>query len=233
MKCVITGGSKGIGLAIAKACVQAGYELLIVARNEGTLDRARQELELLTSDARVHTYSLDVRSRNAITEFGVYVAKTLGSVDILVNNAGTFTPGSVLDEAEGSLEFMMETNTYSAYYITRVLFPLIKKSDSGHIFNMCSIAALKAYPNGGSYSISKFAMLGFSKNLREELKPLGIKVTTVLPGATWTASWEGSGVGRERIMEAEDIAEVVMSSIRLGPKAVVEDIVVRPQLGDL
>jgi short-subunit dehydrogenase len=107
------------------------------------------------------------------------------------------------------------------------------KRKQGHIFNMCSIASLQAYANGGAYSISKFALLGFSKNLREEMKPHGIKVTAVLPGATMTASWAGSNIDPNRIMEVNDIAEMVYTSSKLSPMAVVEDIILRPQLGDL
>jgi short-subunit dehydrogenase len=103
----------------------------------------------------------------------------------------------------------------------------------GHIFNICSIASLDAYENGGSYSISKFALLGFSKNLRLELKDKGIKVTAVCPGAVYTNSWKGSGVDPKRIMEAEDIADMIYAASQLSPQAVVEDIVMRPQLGDL
>lgn len=104
---------------------------------------------------------------------------------------------------------------------------------AGHIFNICSIASLQAYANGGSYSISKFALLGFSKNLREELKPKGIKVTAVMPGATMSNSWSGSNIDPKRIMEAKDIASMVYTATHLSPMAVVEDIVLRPQLGDL
>lgn len=104
---------------------------------------------------------------------------------------------------------------------------------SGHIFNICSIAALKAYANGGAYSISKFALLGFTRNLREEMKEHNIKVTAILPGAAYTDSWAASGISQQRIMEASDIAELVYISARLSPQACVEDIIVRPQLGDL
>ena len=90
-----------------------------------------------------------------------------------------------------------------------------------------------AYPNGGSYSISKFAMLGMSKVLRAELLQENIKVTSVMPGATWSNSWAGVDLPRERLMEPTDIAEAVMSALRMGPSAVVEDIIIRPQLGDL
>jgi short-subunit dehydrogenase len=92
---------------------------------------------------------------------------------------------------------------------------------------------MAAYPNGGAYSISKYALLGFTRNLRNELKPHGIKVTAVIPGAAYTDSWKGSGVPEERIMEAEDIARMVYHATQLSPQAVVEDIVMRPQLGDL
>ena len=103
----------------------------------------------------------------------------------------------------------------------------------GHIFNMCSIASLDAYKNGGSYSISKYAMYGFSKNLREEMKPHLIKVTSVFPGAVLTDSWDGFDNSTKRIMEAEDIARMVYASSQLSPQACVEDIIIRPQLGDL
>lgn len=103
----------------------------------------------------------------------------------------------------------------------------------GHIFNMCSIASLQAYHNGGSYSISKFALMGFSKNLREELKQYNIKVTAVYPGAVMTESWSGFDNTTQRIMEADDIAAMIVAATKLSPQAVVEDIIIRPQLGDL
>lgn len=98
---------------------------------------------------------------------------------------------------------------------------------------MCSIASKIAYPNGGSYSISKFALLGFSKVLREELKPTGIKVTSILPGATWSNSWAGVDLPEDRLMQAHDIAIPVWSALSMSPSAVVEEITIRPQLGDL
>ena len=154
------------------------------------------------------------------------------SVDILVNNAGTFVPGNVSDEPDGALEETLDVNLYSAYHLTRALLPRFLEQQSGHIFNMGSIAGLKAYPGGGSYSISKFALHGFSKNLRYELMPHGIKVTTLIPGAVFTDSWKGF-VAEERIMQAEDIAQLVYTTSQLSLQATVEEIVIRPQLGDL
>jgi NAD(P)-dependent dehydrogenase (short-subunit alcohol dehydrogenase family) len=90
-----------------------------------------------------------------------------------------------------------------------------------------------AYANGGSYSISKFAMYGMSKVLREEMKSFGVKVTSVMPGATLTASWEGADIPPERFVKPEDVAIMVLSTYLLSDRAVVEDLVIRPQLGDL
>jgi short-subunit dehydrogenase len=152
---------------------------------------------------------------------------------VLINNAGQFLPGSVYNEPEGLLEQMMAVNVYSAYQLTRQLLPAMMDAKQGHIFNLCSIASLQAYANGGSYSISKFALMGFSKNLREELKPYNIKVTAVYPGAVMTDSWGDFDNSQQRIMEANDIAAMIIAATKLSPQAVVEDIVIRPQLGDL
>ena len=127
----------------------------------------------------------------------------------------------------------MAVNLYSAYHVTRSVISQMMEQKSGHIFNMCSIASLKAYPNGGAYSISKYALAGFSTNLREEMKPHGIKVTAVYPGAAYTDSWEGSGVNPKRIMQADDIAKMIYTASQLSPQACVEEIMLRPQLGDL
>lgn len=176
--------------------------------------------------------------KNDVLAFGKWAqneAKLSGSkkVDILVNNAGIFTPGSIHNEADGLLENLIATNLYSAYHLTRCLVPQMIEAKQGHIFNICSIASLNAYENGGSYSISKYALLGFSKNLREELKAHNIKVTAVSPGAVMSDSWGDFDNSSRRIMEACDIADIIVASAKLSPQAVVEDIVMRPLLGDL
>ena len=140
---------------------------------------------------------------------------------------------NILDEEDGRLEEMIEVNLYSIYHLSRFVAPLMIKHKKGHIFNLSSIAATKAYPNGGSYSISKNAVKGFSENLRYELRDHNVKVTTLTPGAVWTDSWIGSGVSEERIMKSSDIASMVWAAYQLSSSAVVEDITFRPQLGDL
>jgi len=233
MNIIITGASKGIGKAIAEKFTANGHTLFLCARREAPLAVLARELEERYPDSAVHYIPCDVSVKEEVLRFAEWVLSKTSAPGVLVNNAGNFTSGNVYDEADGLLEQMMAANLYSAYYLSRALLPAMIAQRSGHIFNICSIASLKAYPNGGSYSITKYALAGFSANLRHEMKPHGIKVTSVFPGAAYTGSWENSGIPRDRFMEAADIAEMIYSATLLSPKACVEEIVIRPQLGDI
>ncbi len=225
---VVTGGSKGIGRAIAERFARAGFDVATCGRNAKDLATFKSDLEKF--GVKAYAFVADMRDKAQIKTFCEQVLALNQTVDVLVNNAGYFVPGSVLSEPSGTLESMIETNLYSAYYVTRGLISAINK---GHIFNMCSIASIQAYPNGGSYAISKFALLGFSKVLREELKPTGIRVTAILPGATKTVSWEGTDLPDSRFMKPQDVAEAVFAAWSLSPNSVVEELLIRPQLGDI
>lgn len=231
MNIVITGGSKGMGKALAMKFAVSGNSVFINARNDQELKDTADEIN--KKENLVQYFAADISQRSSAEDFANWLTSQNAIPDILINNAGQFIPGSIYNEEEGTLEKMMEVNLYSAYYLTRALLPFMMKKRTGHIFNMCSIASLKAYSNGGSYSISKHALMGFSKNLREELKPYNIKVTAVYPGAVYTASWEGAGVDPLRIMEVNDITKMMYAASILSPQACVEDIIIRPQLGDL
>lgn len=233
MNIVVTGATKGIGRAIAEKFAEGSNRIIVCARNEEELNKMKNNLSTRYPTSTFDVKAVDMSKKNEVNAFGNWIMNAGITPDILINNAGYFIPGSVYNEEEGTLEKMIEVNLYSAYHLTRMLLPKMIEAKKGHIFNMCSIASLKAYANGGAYSISKFALLGFSKNLREEMKPHGIKVTAVLPGATMTASWEGADIDPKRIMEVNDVAEMVYASSKLSPQAVVEDIILRPQLGDL
>jgi short-subunit dehydrogenase len=233
MNIVITGGSKGMGKALATKFAIAGNSLFICARDENDLSNAALEIQKENSYTQVQYFAADISLKPSAEEFAEWLKGQNITPDILINNAGQFIPGSIYTESDGLLEQMIAANLYSAYHITRALLPSMMKKKSGHIFNMCSIASLSAYNNGGSYSISKYALMGFSKNLREELKPYNIKVTAVYPGAVYTASWEGSGIDPERIMEVSDVSEMIYTASLLSPQACVEDIIIRPLQGDL
>jgi len=233
MNVVITGSSRGLGKAMAEKFAASGHPLFLTSRNEEALYQVMSELLNKHPHLTIHAKAFDLRNKKQAQDAGQWALDTAGKIDVLVNNAGLFLSGSVYNEEAGVLEEMIETNLYSAYHLTRALLPSMMKQKRGHIFNICSIASLNAYPNGGSYSISKFALAGFSKNLREEMKPFGIKVTAVYPGAVYTDSWAGSGVDPRRIMESADIADMVYAASTLSPQATVEEILLRPQLGDL
>ncbi len=247
MNIVITGASKGLGKAMAVEFAQdkQGHHFFLCARHAAELEQTGKELQGRFPRTAIHTKTCDVSDKSSIQEFATWINSLTDNIDILINNAGIYLPGSAYGEADGNLEKLMEVNTYSAYHLTRLLLPGMmavnpstgspKKPGQarGHIFNICSIASLNAYPNGGAYRISKYAMYGFSKNLREEMKPHGIKVTHVLPGAVYTNSWSGSDIDPKRIMEAADVAKMVYTAAHLSPQACVEEIIMRPQLGDL
>ena len=225
--------TKGIGRAIAEKFAQEGFNLAICARNANDLKEFKKELSKKYPKIEILTKKTDMSKPKQVATFAEFVKKHWKKIDILVNNAGVFLPGEILKEKEGTLESQINTNLYSAYHLSRAIAPEMVRKKSGYIFNMCSIASKIAYPNGGSYSISKFALYGFSKVLREELKEKGVRVSAILPGATWSASWAGVDLPKKRLMQANDIAEAIWGAWQMTPSAVMEEIILRPQLGDL
>jgi short-subunit dehydrogenase len=230
---VITGASRGIGKAVAEAFAAEGAHLFLSSRNEVHLYNTVAALQTQYPDAVIKAKAFDLSVKEQAIQLGNWINANSNAVDVLVNNAGNFLPGSVHNEEDGFLEEMIATNLYSAYHLTRTVLPPMIREKKGYIFNICSIASLQAYNSGGAYSISKFAMLGFSKNLREEMKPHNIKVCAIMPGAVLTDSWAGYDNSKKRIMEAKDVADIIIAATKLSPAAVIEDIVLRPQLGDL
>ncbi|HEV7351303.1 SDR family oxidoreductase [Telluribacter sp.] len=229
---VVTGGTKGIGRALVERFAGGGFDVVTCARHEPDLRALQQELSAATG-SHILGQKADLSVRTDLDSFIGFMNALERPVDVLINNTGVFIPGQIHNEAEGVLEKSIETNLYSAYYLTRGLLGPMMERRQGHIFMMCSTASVTAYPNGGSYCISKFALYGLTKVLREEMKPHGVKVTALLPGATLTSSWEGTDLPEERFMKAEDVAETIWSAYHLSPGAVVEEILMRPQLGDI
>lgn len=229
---VVTGGTKGIGKAIIEKFAEAKFDIFTCARTKEDLKIWKQEIERKYNVELFYSVA-DLSKRSEVADFASSVLELNRPIEILVNNAGYFEPGLITAEREGALEKMMNTNVYSAYHLTRALVVPMKQMKNGYVFSICSIASLFAYPNGGSYSISKFALLGFSKVLREELKQFGIRVTAVVAGATYTSSWANSNLPETRFMKAQDVADAVFGAYSLSPQSVVEEIIIRPQLGDI
>lgn len=229
---LVTGGTKGIGRAVVERFAREGFDIFTCARNEQDLASLRTHLEETYPGIQVLAMVADLSRRDDVSRFAKAV-KVLGLPDVLINNTGVFLPGSVHNEPEGNFEFMIQTNLFSAYHLTREFVHEMIERRSGHIFNMGSIAGITAYPSGGSYAVTKWAMLGMTKCLREELKPHQIKVTSILPGATLTDSWAGVDLPVERFIRAEDVAECIWGAYNLSPRSVVEELIIRPQLGDI
>lgn len=233
MNVVITGGTKGMGYAIADAFAKEGANIAITARTSVDLVRTQQELAKAYPSAQILTFPADMSKEANIQAFAEKIKNTWGSVDVLVNNAGLFLTGDMMEEPESSLEKMMEVNLFGPVRLTRHLYDALKKSEGAHVFNVCSVASQKYFPNGGSYGVTKYALLGYTRALREEWRERGIKVTAVLPGATHTRSWEGSNIDPQRLMQPEDIGQAIVSTWKIGDTALIEELVMRPPLGDV
>lgn len=233
MLILITGAGKGIGRATALKCADFASGLIIHSRTEVDLISLQKELLDKNQNLKVYICVSEISTKEGINKLSEYCLQSGLLPDVLINNAGIFLQGSIIDPIEDNLEIMMDTNFYSVYHLTRALLPEMIKRQSGTIVNMCSIAGLDYYPGGSHYCISKFALNGFSICLREECKPHGIRVVTVYPGATWSNSWKGVDLPKNRLMPAEDVAAMICATIQLGPDSVVEEIIMRPQLGDL
>jgi short-subunit dehydrogenase len=228
---VVTGGTKGIGRAIIERFAKEGFDIVTCARSGKDLKSLEKHLKGKYANIDFTGQPADLSKKDDIKSFLNNFKSR--KVDVLVNNTGVFVPGQIHSEKAGMLEKMVETNLYSAYHISRGFIPAMIRRKSGHIFNICSTASIMPYVNGGSYCISKFALYGMTKVLREEMKPHNIRVTAVLPGATLTASWEGVDLPPERFMKPEDVADAIWGVYGLSGQSVVEEILIRPQLGDI
>jgi NADP-dependent 3-hydroxy acid dehydrogenase YdfG len=161
------------------------------------------------------------------------VAGRFGVVDVLINNAGKFAGAPFTEMSVADFDAMIALNLRSVFLMSRAFAPGMIARGRGDIFNMSSIAGLIAYPGGAGYSAAKFGVSGLSKVMRAELREKGVRVCCIYPGATMSPSWEGSGVDAKRMMPAADVARAFLDVYRLSRRTVVEEMVLRPQGGDV
>jgi short-subunit dehydrogenase len=225
---VVTGGSKGIGKAIVEKFLKEGHFVISISRSIGDL----KELIGEYSDS-LDCLFYDFSKKEDVMSCSAFITNKYDSIHVLVNNAGVFLPGQIGNEEEGVFELQMALNISAPYYFTRGLLPLIKQKTHNYIFNICSTASIMGYTNGGSYCISKHALLGLSRVLRLELMPYQTNVCAVIPGATYTDSWSGSDLPQSRFMKPENIAEIIYTTWLNREHACVEELLIRPLQGDL
>lgn len=230
---VITGASQGIGAAIARAfsAELPGVRLALVARNAGNLASVARSCARL--GAKAELFPCDVTDEAAVGAMERAVRHRLGPADVLVNNAGKYFGAPFLGTSAADFDRTLAANLRSLFLVTRAFAPAMVRRRRGDIFNMGSIAGLTAYPGGSAYTAAKFGVAGLSKAMRAEFKDKGVRVCCVHPGATVSPSWKGSGVAEARMMPAEDVARAFVTLFKMTRRTVVEEIVLRPQLGDV
>jgi len=238
---LITGANRGIGLAIARALACEGCNLVITGRDERTLAKARMELDKLQSrilpgkrNVPVLAQSCDVRSPDSVDYLFALVRGLHKPLDILINNAGIAHPNrTVADLPYPTWMEVVDTNLNGLFLMTQAALAVMKRG--GTIVNNLSIAAERAFPGSAAYNASKHGALGFTNTLREELRPKGIRVIALMPGATDTALWDTMWpkAPRRKMMSAETVARTVVNALLLPENTTVEKIVVMPSTGAL
>jgi NADP-dependent 3-hydroxy acid dehydrogenase YdfG len=237
---LITGASQGIGAALARvfAAEVPGVRLALVARNRRKL--AAVARACVTSGSRAGTapatpeiFPCDVTDEAAVSGLAKSVSGRFGGVDVLINNAGAFAGAPLTRMSVTAFDQIIAANLRSVFLVSRAFLPGMVRRRRGDVFNMSSIAAQTAYPGGAAYSAAKAGVAALSRVMRAEFKTKGVRVCCVFPGATWSPSWAGTGIPAGRMMPAEDVARAFLDVYRLTRRTVVEEIALRPQLGDV
>ena len=224
---VVTGGTKGIGYAIAEKLLESGARVFICARNKPELKHA---LERLSASGRVEGEICDVRSEEQVRMMLEEAARVFGGLDILVNNAGIGIIGKTVEEMSGD-EFRqtLETNLFGVFYACHYGVPMMRERGGGYIINISSLAGQNAHPRMAAYNASKFGLNGFSEALMQEIRQDNIKLSYICPGSVNTF-FGGDAPSKENDwqLQPEDIAEVVIDLLEMHARALPSKIEIRP-----
>jgi len=226
---LITGASKGIGFAVAKRFAPMLSVLHLVARGNDDLQKAAENLK--RPGLSIHLHAVDLTSQEGVELLAKAVKDTTSTLDVLVNNAGVYLPGSLVGENRSDLRYMMNLNVLSHYDLINALEDCFLPGS--YIFEMSSVAAKKLFLGKPGYSISKHAQGAMIEALRNEMRPRGVRVTSVMPGPTWSHSWEGAEFPKQRLLEACHVADLMFAAWQLPKEAVLEELVIRPFDGDI
>jgi len=232
MIAVVTGASQGIGQAIAEEfAARDAAQVALVARTASKLEETAEACRAHGGEPLV--LPTDVTDEDAVAEMAEAVRAEWAAPDVLVNNAGLFRYAP-LDELtlEGFRE-QLDVNLTGTFAVTKAFLPAMRERESGHLFFMGSVASVQAYPGNAGYCAAKHGVRGLARVVREETKDEGLRVTTVLPGATYTPTWDGVDLPEDRFMPPEDIARSVVDAYHLSDRTVLEELVLRPQEGDV
>ncbi|SEN36765.1 hypothetical protein SAMN05216436_11535 [bacterium A37T11] len=224
---LVTGATKGMGLAISRMLAAEGFHLVLSARSYLDLDVLKNELEN-RHGVRVYPYVCDFLEYSELVRMVDEVMAIFKNLDVLVNNVGIYRQVSLLDESDSDFYDQWQVNFKTAYYLCKQIGKSMRARKSGHIFNISSIASREPVVAAGSYTITKFAVAGLTAVLRLELAPYGVKVTEVIPGSTLTASWDGEQVEKDTFILPEDVASAVRACLLMSKGAHVNEIIIKP-----
>ena len=225
---LVTGASRGIGLAIAKALANHGCHLVITARSESTLKKASREL----GDVRVLAQACDVGDERSVDSLFNAAKREFGRLDFLINNAGTAHAMLNVDKLSPKVwHEVLATNLTGLFLCTRAALPLMSRGAA--VVNNLSVAAKGVFAGESAYCASKHGGLGFTNTLREELRERGIRVIALLPGPTDTKIWDQfmPDAARSRMLRPETVAQAMVDALLLPPESTVEEITVTPTSG--
>jgi len=236
MDIVITGASQGIGAAIAHSFASQEPDdgptrIALAARTTDSLHTVAESVREHGAEALV--CPTDVTDDDAVARMADQVLEAWGAPDVLVNNAGAFRYAPLDELTVDGFRDQIDVNLTGAFAVTQAFLPAMRERETGHLFFMASVASIQAYPGNAGYCAAKHGLRGLARVVREETKDEGLRVTTVIPGATRTPTWEGTELPDERFMAPEDVAQAVVEATGLSPRTVVEELLLRPQKGDV
>jgi NAD(P)-dependent dehydrogenase (short-subunit alcohol dehydrogenase family) len=223
---VVTGGTRGIGLAIARALLDAGANVAICGRSQSGIARAVRELEG-KGEARVSGFIADVRHREQVTAFIEHVSHEFGRLDILVNNAGVGIFRPVAELSFEDWHTVVDTNLSGVFYCCREALPLMMRGGGGSVFNISSLAGRNPFAGGAAYNASKFGLNGFSEAMMLDHRNDNIRVTYIMPGSVATEFSSGASSADWKIAP-EDVADIVMAVLRMPSRTLISRVEVRP-----
>lgn len=229
----ITGAGKGLGAALAVACAKPTNTIILSGRNEASLSKTRSRI--LAAGGQAELVPLDVRNDAAIRRAAKRILTRFGKIDALVNNAGVTSFKSVLDTSAKEFDEIIDVNLRAYFLTTKAVLPAMLRRGRGAIVNVISYAAKATYKYSGAYTASKMGAEGLMNVLRAELRQKGISVFNIFPGATDTPIWPKKvrGKYKEVMMTPDQIASIVAGLIATPPNVMIEEIIIRPAIGDL
>lgn len=230
---IITGATKGMGRSIAIAFAKQGTNLAICSRNIEELLILREKLSKINPEIKIVIRQTDCSIKDEVLAFAGLAEQELGFISVIINNVGIYEPLSILDEDEFAFQRLLDINLMPSYQLYRYFGKTMMASGRGHIFTICSVAAINPIPDAGMYSVTKFALLGLSKVMRLEMQNYGVKVTTLLPGSTLTESWKDTGLSPDRFVSPDDVASSIIAAWQMSKGANIDEIVIKPVWGQV